>query len=69
MTSGKWQKRYMKQVAANNLLSDRLRSTRSWATQALSVARKKIDAQREVIAEFQIRIIELEGAMVDELDN
>jgi len=68
MNANKWRKRYERQVEVNNLLSDRLRSTRNWATQALSLARKKIDAQRETLTAFQARIIELEGQMADELD-
>lgn len=62
----KWRKRFEAQVAANNLLQDRLRKTREWSRNAMAYARKHMAKAQADIVTLRKRVIELEARMVDE---
>jgi len=63
MNAGKYRKRYEMQVEANNLLSDRLRQTRSAATKHMNLARQYLATAREEIVGLKEQIAELEGRL------
>ena len=66
MSAAKWEKRYDKQVQANNLLSDKLRETRKRGQQMIDTLKQAYSLKVTDVINLKYKVQTLEAALLAE---
>ena len=66
MSAAKWEKRFNKQVEANNLLSDKLRKTRKVGQDMIGTLQQAYSEKVTECINLQMQVQTLENALVQE---